>query len=374
MPSLFSKFKTGFIKRVKYYSKFLVVFVVIQLIPFEWFTGITGSFNKKDLLAWQVPSNKLPIVYNNHYNIDFWGLEKLHPFDSKKYLHVYENLHSKFGWNENDFISPALPTWDLLSQAVSSDLFWKLQNPLRLTQYSEVAPVIFMPRGLSHLKLVNPMKFASLGSVLAAKTALQKGWAINLGGGYHHASSNSGGGFCLIPDISLIIKWLRDEEKKLKRVMIIDLDAHQGNGHERDFINDPDIYIFDMFNKTIYPHDEFAKQGIDYKVELDDLTADKEYLAKLEEGLANSFNNFAPELIIFNAGTDILSGDPLGSLMVSAKGVIRRDEMVFKAALEHKVPIVMLLSGGYQKSNATVIADSVSNIWSNVLKKTDNEK
>jgi histone deacetylase 11 len=352
-------------------SRFLLiilgVLVLIQLFPFEWFSGGWARFGKAELKAWKVPANALPLFYSEKYNIDFWGLENLHPFDSKKYLHVFEKLKKDLGLEKSNFISPELPTWDLLSTAMSPGLFFKLQNPLFLMQYTELLPLLFMPRGLSHLKVVNPMRTAALGSVLAAKTALEKSWAINLSGGYHHADSHDGGGFCLIPDITLIIKSLR-EEKKLSRVMIVDLDAHQGNGHERDFLNDDRVFIFDMYNKNIYPQDEVAKQGIDLGIPLDDLTEDNEYLFKLDQGLTDAFERFDPELIIYNAGTDILIGDPLGSLSISAKGVMMRDQMVFESAFKHNVPIVMLLSGGYQKSNAEVIANSIENLWNGVLK------
>lgn len=355
--------KNLIIKKLKFYCKLIFIILCIHLVPFEVLVLKIGNFNEKDLLNWSVPKESLPLVYSSNYNIDFWGLEKLHPFDSKKYLHVYEELNKKFGWTEKDFIAPGLPEWSLLSYSVSGDLFWKLQNPLLLGKYSEVAPVVLMPRALSHIKLVNPMRTASLGSVMAAKVALARGWAINIGGGYHHAHEQEGGGFCLIPDISLIVKWLRNAEYKINRFMIIDLDAHQGNGHERDFINDKNVYIFDMYNKDIYPKDEFAKTGIDYKVELSDFTKDELYISELKKGLDYVFKDFNPELIIYNAGTDVLDGDPLGSMWISPQAVIERDELVFKAARTRNIPIVMLLSGGYQKSNAKVIADSISNIW-----------
>lgn len=94
----------------------------------------------------------------------------------------------------------------------------------------------------------------------AAKLAIERGWAINLGGGFHHCSSSRGGGFCAYADISLGIKFLL-EMKLIERAMIVDLDAHQGNGHARDFINMRDqVYILDVYNRSIYPHDGYAKR------------------------------------------------------------------------------------------------------------------
>uniref|UniRef100_A0A803R701 Histone deacetylase domain-containing protein n=1 Tax=Cannabis sativa TaxID=3483 RepID=A0A803R701_CANSA len=98
--------------------------------------------------------------------------------------------------------------------------------------------------------------------------------------------------------------------------MIIDLDAHQGNGHETDFSNDSRVYILDMFNPGIYPLDYEARRYIDQKVEVVSGTRTHEYLQKLDEALEVAAHAFDPELIIYNAGTDILDGDPLGRLKV----------------------------------------------------------
>ena len=92
--------------------------------------------------------------------------------------------------------------------------------------------------------------------------ALEKGWAVNFGGGFHHAHCKDGGGFCIYPDITLVIRYLKEFKQTVKKFMIVDLDAHQGNGHERDFMGDDSVYIFDTFNPHIYPGDNHAKQAI----------------------------------------------------------------------------------------------------------------
>ncbi len=99
--------------------------------------------------------------------------------------------------------------------------------------------------------------------------ALERGWAINFSGGYHHASCSNGGGFCIYPDITLCVRFLKKyKPSRVKKVMIIDLDAHQGNGYEKDFIGDEEktTYIIDMFNPYIYPGDDYAKQAINYYI------------------------------------------------------------------------------------------------------------
>ena len=97
---------------------------------------------------------------------------------------------------------------------------------------------------------------------MAAVSSLKLKWAINLGGGSHHACSTTGGGFCIYPDITLTIHYLKTRNN-IKKVLIIDLDANQGNGHERDALNDPDIYIIDVYNPEVYPNNDMeAKNAI----------------------------------------------------------------------------------------------------------------
>ncbi|CAG5943136.1 unnamed protein product [Menidia menidia] len=182
------------------------------------------------------------------------------------------------------------------------------------------------------------------------------------GGGFHHCSSDRGGGFCAYADITLAIKFLFDKVEGISKATIIDLDAHQGNGHERDFLDEKRVFIMDMYNRYIYPGDGFAKRAIKRKVELDWGTEDSEYLQKVELHSEGSLNELHPDIIVYNAGTDILDGDPLGGLCISAQGIIKRDEIVFKAARRRGIPILMVTSGGYQKKTARIIADSILNL------------
>lgn len=128
------------------------------------------------------------------------------------------------------------------------------------------------------------MRYQTGGSILAGKLALERGWAINIGGGFHHCSATKGGGFCPYADITLLIKFLfKHYPKEVQKVMIVDLDAHQGNGYEHDFKNNASIYIMDVFNKWIYPCDKEAKEAIRRKVQLDFLINDDAYLSIVEK-------------------------------------------------------------------------------------------
>jgi len=206
------------------------------------------------------------------------------------------------------------------------------------------------------------MLYQTGGTIIAGPIALSSGWAINLGGGFHHACGYTASGFCPIADITLSIKHLQLKRSNLK-AMIVDLDAHQGNGHERDFINDSSVFILDMFNPDIFPGDSYAEQAISRKVEVFPHTShDQSYLGLLEQHLSESLELFHPDILYYNAGTDCMKGDPLGRLKLTPSGIIQRDQMVFQLAFESGVPVVMVLSGGYQPTTASVIAESILNL------------
>ncbi|XP_075288799.1 histone deacetylase 11 isoform X3 [Opisthocomus hoazin] len=269
------------------------------------------------------PSACWPIIYSPDYNITFMGLEKLHPFDAGKWGKVINFL------KEEKLIAD-----DLIVQAREAT--------------DEDLLVVHTRRYLNKLK--------------AGKLAVDRGWAINVGGGFHHCSSDKGGGFCAYADITLAIKFLFERVQGVSKATIIDLDAHQGNGHERDFMDDHRVYIMDAYNRYIYPGDGFAKRAIKRRVELEWGTEDTEYLQKVHTHVEGALNELKPDIIVYNAGTDILDGDPLGGLAISPQGIVKRDEVVFKAARSRRIPILMVTSGGYQKRTARIIADSILNL------------
>lgn len=316
-------------------------------------------------LYFDISASQQPIVYSPKYNITFFGLEKLHPFDSTKWARVCAFLKDADVVKDEELVEPV--------EACEADLM--LVHPARylnslkwsasVARITEIPLVALLPNYCVQKYILRPFRYHIAGSVLAGKLAMDRGWAINLGGGFHHCSAERGGGFCVYADITLTVRFALDKIQGVAKVFILDLDAHQGNGHERDFINDPRVYIMDVYNKGIYPRDEYAKKGIKRKIELQFHTEDEEYLRKISNQLELALNEFHPDLLVFNAGTDILVGDPLGLLDISAQGVIRRDELVFQVAKRRSIPILMLTSGGYQRQTASVIANSIINLRKN---------
>lgn len=181
-----------------------------------------NSLNKK---KFDHLTNKFPIVYSPGYNITACGLEKLHPFDSCKYKRVFESLIKKKIIDEDTQIhEPAEPTREFLLEKMSPFYLFKLCYSLYICKCLEV-PLFFLPAWFLRMRVLDPMLKATQGSVDAAIMAFDHGWAINLSGGYHHANCKSGGGFCIYPDITFIVHFAR-KYKGIRRVLIIDLDAH----------------------------------------------------------------------------------------------------------------------------------------------------
>ncbi|KAE8677117.1 Histone deacetylase 11 [Hibiscus syriacus] len=306
-------------------------------------------------------SSKVPVIYSSYYDISFLGIEKLHPFDSSKWGRICKFLISEGHLEKSSIVEPLEASTEDLLVVHTEAYLNSLKNSVNVARITEVPPVAILPNWLVQMKVLYPFRRQVGGTVLAAKLAKERGWAINIGGGFHHCSGGRGGGFCAYADISLCIHFAF-VRSNISRVMIIDLDAHQGNGHERDFGNDERVYILDMYNPQIYPFDMTARNYIDQKVEVVTGTTTDEYLKQLDKALEVAWSNFAPELIIYNAGTDILDGDPLGGLKVSPDGVVQRDEKVFRFFRERNIPIVMVTSGGYMKTSARVIANSIINL------------
>ncbi|KAF5748313.1 histone deacetylase 2 isoform X1 [Tripterygium wilfordii] len=308
-----------------------------------------------------VAPSKIPVIYSSVYDISFLGIEKMHPFDSSKWGRICQFLISEGALDKNSVVEPLEASKDDLLVVHSESYLNSLKGSQNVAMIIEVPPVALFPNCILQKKVLYPFRMQVGGTILAAKLAKERGWAINVGGGFHHCSAEKGGGFCAYADISLCIHYAF-VRLNISRVMIIDLDAHQGNGHEMDFFDDRRVYTLDMYNPGIYPFDFEARRYIDQRVEVASGTTTNEYLSKLDEALEIAGHTFNPELVIYNAGTDILDGDPLGRLKISPDGITSRDEKVFRFARERNTPLVMLTSGGYMKSSARVIADSIANL------------
>ncbi len=341
----------------------------------------------------QIPNNfsqKKHIVYSPYYDITFFYIEKVHPFDSTKYSKIAHNLVTKKLLTYDDFHTPQEITDTDLKRVHTEEYLNNLYHcaSAMFAKASCVLPIALMPNWVIRWRALYPMRLATGGTVEATELAIKNGWAINLSGGYHHAKTDDCDGFCVYNDAA-IAAHIAITKHNIKKILVVDLDAHQGNGNEaifgkQDTFKDK-VDVFDIYGNTYkdsttgrsywqYPNPADRnlisrnKSWYDHPVIASDMN-DIEYQGHLND-LNNAIKNTKPELIIYNAGTDIYEEDPLGKMKITNQGIINRDEYVFNLAKENNIPIIMMLSGGYTTKSAEIISNSIENI----IKKVMNEK
>eukprot|EP00002_Diphylleia_rotans_P034596 TRINITY_DN744_c0_g2_i2.p1 TRINITY_DN744_c0_g2~~TRINITY_DN744_c0_g2_i2.p1 ORF type:complete len:300 (-),score=53.34 TRINITY_DN744_c0_g2_i2:521-1420(-) len=230
--------------------------------------------------------DQIPIIYHDAVNIGFWGLEKLQPFDTKKYRRIRDTLARDFSLKLRQFpTTKRVPSHAELSLIHTSEYLEHIGTSYGVARVCEFPLISFFPYSMTHSKVVLPMKTAMAGTILASHFAMQRGWAINLGGGFHHSAPESASGWCMFGDIPYSWIVARSAYPQLQRAMYIDFDVHQGNGFERLWINDPSVYIVDAYNSQIFPGDTYAKRAIHQKLEFPSGIQDGPYLELISRGL-----------------------------------------------------------------------------------------
>lgn len=192
-------------------------------------------------------------------------------------------------------------------------------------------------------RLVLRSRSSAGGFLEACQTALQEGFSGNLSGGTHHAHRDRGEGFCVFNDFAIASYWLM-KNRGLKKILILDLDVHQGNGNSSIMGKSSEIDIISFHGKNNYP---YRKVPSTLDIEFNDHTEDGEYLDRLEDTLAKLATDY--QIILYQAGVDSLKQDSLGKLALSHEGLRVRDEMVLGFAKTHQIPIAIALGGGYAK-------------------------
>jgi acetoin utilization deacetylase AcuC-like enzyme len=192
----------------------------------------------------------------------------------------------------------------------------------------------------------------SRGTIDCALHALDHGVALNVAGGTHHAFADRGEGFCLLNDFAIAANYLLSQHL-VKKVLIIDLDVHQGNGTAAIFMGNERVYTFSMHGDHNYP---FHKETSDWDVPLPDGMNDNDYLNTLQACLPDLINTVKPDFVFYLSGVDILQTDRYGKLQVSEQGCLQRDEIVFTTLQKHGIPCAVSMGGGY----STQIKDIVN--------------
>jgi acetoin utilization deacetylase AcuC-like enzyme len=293
------------------------------------------------------------VVYSARYQLDLHG----HIWPTEKYRPTYAALLERHLITPHHVVEPIAVSWDHLRLAHASEYLHKIRTG---SLSAEEIAQLELPFSAD---LVEGFRLMTGGTVIAARHAFEsthdggQSVVIHLGGGFHHAFANHGEGFCLFNDVAVAIRVLQ-HELGVVRAAVVDLDVHHGNGTAMIFGRDPAVFTFSMHQQHNYP-DFKPKSSLD--IGLSDGADDDEYLRRLREALPTVFAS-DPQVVFYLAGADPFRGDQLGGLGLTQDGLRRRDRDVFEAARDAKVPVAVVLAGGYAQQIADTVGIHVATV------------
>ncbi|UTW61362.1 histone deacetylase [bacterium SCSIO 12741] len=268
-----------------------------------------------------------------------------HRFPMEKYELIQQQLLREGVVSEDQFFEPGiLHREDAIR--VHTPEYWETLTGLQLSKAAQ------RKTGFIHNEvLIERERTIMQGTLEAASWALKDGVSFNIAGGTHHAYSDRGEGFCLLNDFAIAAAWLLEQEL-VSRVLIVDLDVHQGNGTAEIFRNDPRVFTFSMHGKNNYP---LKKERSDLDIALEDQTTDREFLDQLNQSLEVISEVFQPEFVFYQSGVDVLESDKLGRLNLSMEGCRQRDDAVIRWCYSHDLPLVVSMGGGYSEKVSDIV-------------------
>ncbi|QSE96118.1 histone deacetylase family protein [Fulvivirga lutea] len=266
-----------------------------------------------------------------------YELPEGHRFPIDKYETVKEQLVYEGTIKESQVVDPGLVDEKWILQ-VHTEKYWKSLATLTISEKER------KKIGLPVTELsVKRARNSVAGTLFAINEALEHGLGINLSGGTHHAYESHGEGFCVLNDLAIGSKYLLNQNLATK-VLIVDLDVHQGNGTAHIFRNDESVFTFSMHGKGNYP---LKKEQSDLDIEMPHNVTDDEYLAKLQTVLPYLIEKVSPDFILYQSGVDVMEGDRLGKMALTKEGVKLRDSFVLNCAKRNGIPVAVTMGGGY---------------------------
>ena len=291
----------------------------------------------------------LKIAYHPIYK---HPLPKGHRFPMEKYDLLPQQLLYEGTCTTENFFEPKIPNNKHFFSVHDPEYFFELLN---ITLPQKAARKIGFP--LSEVLIEREMIIAD-GTIKASEFALQYGIAMNIAGGTHHAFSNRGEAFCMLNDQAIGAKYLQNKGL-VSKVLVVDLDVHQGNGTAEIFGNDSSVFTFSMHGKSNYP---FVKEKSDLDIALENNTKDDKYLSTLKNTLPKLILKEKPDFIYYLCGVDVLETDKLGKLALTVEGCKERDYFVLQTCFNNKIPVMCSMGGGYSK-DINIIVNAHANTF-----------
>jgi len=284
----------------------------------------------------------LKIAYHPIYK---HPLPEGHRFPMLKYELLPEQLLYEGTCSEDNFFEPETPSEEHILN-VHTEAYYNDLKQLSLDK--RAARKIGFPLTDA---LVEREVIIADGTIKASKLALEYGIAMNIAGGTHHAYTNRGEAFCLLNDQAIGSKYLQNKGLASK-ILIVDLDVHQGNGTAEIFQKDASVFTFSMHGKGNYP---FKKETSDLDIALENNTNDETYLNILYETLPKLIAKQQPDFIYYLCGVDVIASDKLGKLGMSLNGCKARDRFVLDTCKTLQIPVMCSMGGGYSPDIKTIV-------------------
>lgn len=284
----------------------------------------------------------LKIAYHPIYK---HPLPEGHRFPMLKYELLPEQLLYEGTCNQDHFFEPTIPSDAVILEVHEQAYYEQLKN---LSLNARAARKIGFP--LSR-ELVEREIIIADGTIKASEFALKNGIAMNIAGGTHHAYTDHGEAFCLLNDQAIAARYLL-KQNLARKILIVDLDVHQGNGTAEIFRDDANVFTFSMHGKSNYP---FKKERSDLDIALQTHTTDAEYLDILYRTLPELIETERPDFIYYLCGVDVLESDKLGKLSMSIEGCKERDRFVLQTCQDLKLPLMCSMGGGYSEDIKIIV-------------------
>ena len=272
-------------------------------------------------------------VYHDRFDLQLGE----HVFPAQKYRLIRERLMLEGVVAAGDFITPEPATDE--DMLLVHDPDWIRRLKTGTLSYHDILR-LEIPYSAPTMEA---FWWATGGTILASRLALEERVGFNIGGGYHHAFPGHGEGFCPVNDIAVAIRRLQ-HDGSIVRAMVVDCDVHQGNGTAAIFADDKNVFTLSIHQLNNYPEEKPPSTA---DIHLEDGVRDDEYLARLEAVLRPSLETWRPELVLYVAGADPYELDQLGGLNLSLDGLLRRDELVIRSSLAAGAAVSIVLAGGY---------------------------
>ncbi|MDN5560596.1 acetoin utilization deacetylase AcuC-like enzyme [Psychrobacter immobilis] len=284
----------------------------------------------------------LKIAYSDIFR---YSVPEKHRFPMQKYTMIPERLLAEGTISTDNFFAPARLSEDEILTTHTADYWYQLKTQTLPRKEARAIGFEMTP------ELVERGRYIAHGTYECALYAQQYGAAMNVAGGTHHAFADHGEGFCVFNDVCIASNLLLNRGQAQK-ILVVDLDVHQGNGNASIMAGETRVFVFSMHGAKNYP---FRKQVSDLDIELDNDTGDVEYLQLLEATLPRLISDVAPDMIFYQSAVDVLATDKLGKLGLTIEGCKARDEYVLRQAKAAKIPIAIVMGGGYSEDIDDVV-------------------